>query len=48
MINKYLKREDVSILIKEIRRNPRYYNKEKDFNTIGIIFYMMLYLNLKS
>ena len=37
MINKYLKREDVSNLIKEIRRNPRYYNKEilKDSNNIG-------------
>ena len=36
MIKKYLKREDVSNLIKEIKRNPRYYEKEKLEDNISI------------
>ena len=32
MIDKYLKKEDVQSLIKEIKRNPRYFEKEKGIN----------------
>lgn len=44
MIKKYLKREDVSNLIKEIKRNPRYYEKEKLEDNISIGNELSLYI----
>lgn len=44
MIKKYLKREDVSNLIKEIKRNPRYYEKEKLEYNISIGNELSLYI----
>lgn len=44
MIKKYLKREDVSNLIKEIKKNPRYYEKEKLEDNISIGNELSLYI----
>lgn len=44
MIKKYLKREDVSNLIKEIKRNPRYYEKEKLEDNISVGNELSLYI----